>query len=167
VSFQNTRTCNSREYTNNYMFPSTWSYPRPTSTTSKFLKLNRLQKYNFMSMMICKMIYIICLECIEALSVIKIRAVHGPAWPESRVQSPGFGLAWGGYGLVKPQARPKPPLTGTAWLWLGLAQATASIRLATSALCGAEIQIHATSITTRTKSPVGLWKGQAPHNDWE
>jgi hypothetical protein len=40
-------------------------------------------------------------------------------------------------------------------------------RLATSALCGAEIQIGATSTTTRTTSPVGLQKGLAPHNDWE
>ena len=31
------------------------------------------------------------------------RAVHSPAWPGS----PGFGLAWGGFGFVKPQARPK------------------------------------------------------------
>jgi hypothetical protein len=46
-------------------------------------------------------------------------AVHGPAWPES----PGFGLARGGFGFVKPQARPKPQLT--AWLRLGLAQAAA------------------------------------------
>ena len=40
-------------------------------------------------------------------------------------------------------------------------------RLATSSWCGAEIQIGATSTTTtwtRTTSPVGLWKGQAPHN---
>ena len=38
-------------------------------------------------------------------------------------------------------------------------------RLATSALCGAEIrvQIDATSTTTRTTSPVGLRKGLAPH----
>jgi hypothetical protein len=48
-------------------------------------------------------------------------AVHGPAWPES----PGFGLARGGFGFVKPQARPKPPLT--AWLRLGLAQARAFV----------------------------------------
>ena len=29
------------------------------------------------------------------------------------------------------------------------------------------MQIDATSTTTRTTSPVGLRKGQAPHNDWE
>ena len=46
-------------------------------------------------------------------------AVHGPAWPESR----GFGLAQAGSGFVKPQAKPKPPLS--AWLRLGLAQAAA------------------------------------------
>ena len=46
-------------------------------------------------------------------------AVHGPAWPESR----GFGLARAGFGFVKSQARPKPPVT--AWLRLGLAQAAA------------------------------------------
>ena len=48
-------------------------------------------------------------------------ALHGPAWPESR----GFGLAQAGSGFVKPQAKPKPPLT--AWLRLGLAQATAFV----------------------------------------
>ena len=50
-----------------------------------------------------------------------ISAVHGPAWPESR----GFGLARAGSGFVKPQAKPKPPLT--AWLRLGLAQAAAFV----------------------------------------
>ena len=29
--------------------------------------------------------------------------LKAPAWPES----PGFGLAWGGFGFLKPQARPK------------------------------------------------------------
>ena len=29
------------------------------------------------------------------------------------------------------------------------------------------MQTDATSTTTRTTSPVGLRKGQAPHNDWE
>ena len=52
-------------------------------------------------------------------TLIKYSAVHGPAWPESR----GFGLARAGSGFVKPQAKPKPPLT--AWLRLGLAQAAA------------------------------------------
>ena len=40
-------------------------------------------------------------------------------------------------------------------------------RLATSSLCGAKIQIGATSSTTSTTSPVGLQKGQALHNNWE
>ena len=50
-----------------------------------------------------------------------ISALHGPAWPESR----GFGLARAGFGFVKSQARPKPPVT--AWLRLGLAQAAAFV----------------------------------------
>ena len=50
-----------------------------------------------------------------------LSALHGPAWPESR----GFGLACAGSGFVKPQAKPKPPLT--AWLRLGLAQAAAFV----------------------------------------
>ena len=41
--------------------------------------------------------------------------VPAPAWPES----PGFGLALGGSGFVKSQARPKAE--SLAWLGLALA----------------------------------------------
>ena len=41
--------------------------------------------------------------------------VPAPAWPES----PGFGLAFGGLGFVKSQARPKVKIS--AWLGLALA----------------------------------------------
>jgi len=49
----------------------------------------------------------------------------------------------------------------------GLAAYIAICRLATSALCGNFIQATATSTTTRTTPPIGLWKLRLPHNDWE
>jgi len=42
------------------------------------------------------------------------RAVHGLAWPES----PGFGLAWGGFGFLKPQCNALAGVKARRW-WVG------------------------------------------------
>ena len=64
----------------------------------------------------------------------------GPAWPQSR----GFGLAWGGFGLLNPQARPKP--STTAWLRLGLAWAAAFV-------CNNEKSLPTTSLHIPSAKP--------------
>ena len=55
------------------------------------------------------------IEPVKSLPVSTGSDVPAPAWPES----PGFGLAFGGLGFVKSQARPKAKIS--AWLGLALA----------------------------------------------